>query len=112
MKTTDYLWIIMGMMAATFVSRYPMLYFAGRRTFPDRLSLVLRYIPPAVLVAIALPVVLIQDDELQPNLANEYLIASLVTALLVWRTGRMLLSIVSGMAALWLWRFLLAALVA
>ena len=105
--TTRYLVILFGMAAATFVSRYPMLYFAGRREIPERLKLALDYIPPAVLISIAVPAVLVQDGEIAISLQNEYLAASIVTSLVAWRSKHMLLSIAAGMLALWGWRLLM-----
>jgi branched-subunit amino acid transport protein len=108
MDTTRYLMILAGMIAATFVSRYPLLYLAGRRELPDRLSLVLQYVPPAVLIAITVPAVLVPNGELSLSLHNEYLVAALVTVLVAWRSNRMLLSILAGMLALWGWRIVLS----
>lgn len=110
MTTASYWLIIVGMVAATFVSRYPMLYFAGRRTFPDRLAYVLRYVPPAVLISITVPSVLVRDGKPAIAITNEYLVASLVTALVAWRTKRMIVSLVCGMLALWGWRWLVFTL--
>ena len=111
MDSTRYALIILGMIAATYVSRYPVLYFAGRREFPDRLSSILRYVPPAVLISITAPAVLFRNGSLSASLSNEYLVAALVTALVAWRTKRLLLSILLGMAALWVWRLILSYLI-
>ncbi len=99
--------VVAGMVAATFISRYPVLFLAGRFGLPPRVMETLRYVPPAVLIAIILPSVLIQDDSLSLTLRNEYLIAALITAAAAWRTRRLLVAIVAGMASLWLWRALL-----
>ncbi len=102
-----YVFILIAMVAATFVSRYPMLLYAGRQEIPQRLRVILDYIPPAVLIAITVPAVFIQDARLSVSLSNEYLIASIVTALVMWRTRHMILSIVLGMLVLWAWRLLI-----
>jgi branched-subunit amino acid transport protein len=107
MDSIKYSLLIAGMIAATFISRYPVLYLAGRRPFPDRLASILRYVPPAVLIAIAVPSVVIRNGEFSLSLSNEYLVAAVVTVLVAWRSGRLLLSILLGMIALWSWRFLL-----
>lgn len=112
MDSTRYLLVLAGMVAATYISRFPMLYFAGRRELPGPLTRVLQYVPPAVLIAITVPAVLIQDDQVDISIGNEYLIASLVTVLCAWLTKRMILSIVAGMLALWGWRFILTLLAA
>ena len=74
--TPRYLLIILGMVTATYVSRYPVLYFAGRRELPSRLATLLRYVPPAVLISITMPAVLYRDGSLSLSLSNEYLIAA------------------------------------
>ncbi len=99
--------VVAGMVAATFISRYPVLFLAGRFGLPPRVMEALRYVPPAVLIAIILPSVLIQDDSLSLTLRNEYLVAALITAAAAWRTQRLLVAIVAGMTSLWLWRALL-----
>lgn len=99
--------VVAGMVAATFVSRYPVLFLAGRFGLPQHVMVALRFVPPAVLIAIILPAVLIQDGGLALNLKNEYLAAAFVTALVSWRTQKLLAAILSGMLALWLWRALL-----
>lgn len=106
----SYLFILFAMVAATFVSRFPMLYFAGRRGLPTSLRIMLDYIPPAVLISIAAPAVLIRDNKPVFSSTNEYLVASIVTALVAWRTKKMILSIAVGMLSLWGWRFLLTLL--
>ncbi len=106
-NTTRLVLIILGMVAATFISRYPVLYLTGRGTLPDRLAFLLRYVPPAVLISIIVPSILYQDGDLSIQLSNEYLVAALVTAVVGWRTKRMILSIVAGMVTLWVWRLLL-----
>lgn len=99
--------IVAGMTAATFVSRYPILFLAGRFDLPASLMDALRYVPPAVLISIILPAVLIQEGDLALSLRNEYLVAAAITAVASWRTRRLFLTILSGMLALWLWRGLL-----
>lgn len=98
------------MVTATYVSRYPVLYFAGRKELPSRLAILLRYVPPAVLISITMPAVLYRDGYLSLSLSNEYLIAAVVAAVTASRSKRMLLSIVAGMVALWAWRLLFTAL--
>jgi len=99
--------VVAGMAAVTFISRYPVLFLAGRFDLPAPLMDILRYVPPAVLISIILPAVLLQEDGLALSLHNEYLAAAIVTALVSWRTRRLFPTILSGMIALWLWRALL-----
>jgi branched-subunit amino acid transport protein len=94
--------LIAGMVAATFLVRYPVLALLGRVSMPDPVLRALRYVPPAVLTAIIVPEVLMPDGQLKIA-NNAYLIAAVVAALVSWRTRSLLLTIVLGMAALWLW---------
>ena len=84
-STARYLLILVGMVAATYVSRYPILYIAGRREIPQRLKYILEYIPPAVLISITVPAVLIQDGTVAISLQNEYIVASVVTVVVALR---------------------------
>ena len=94
--------LIAGMVAATFLVRYPVLALLGKVSMPDPMLRALRYVPAAVLTAIIVPEVLLADGQLK-IIDNGYLIASVVAALVSWRTKSLLLTIVVGMAALWLW---------
>ena len=99
--------VVAGMAAVTFVSRYLILFLAGRFGLPRSVMDALRFVPPAVLIAVILPSVLLRDGGLELDWRNEYLAAALVTALISWRTQRLFVAILSGMLALWLWRGLL-----
>lgn len=94
--------LIAGMVAVTFLIRYPVLALLGKVPLPDPLLRALRYVPPAVLTAIIVPEVLLPKGHVQIA-HNGYLIAGIVAALVSWRTKSLLLTIVLGMAALWLW---------
>jgi branched-subunit amino acid transport protein len=60
-----------------------------------------------VLAAIILPELLMKDG--RPYLApqNSFLVAGIIAVLVAWRTKNLLLTIVTGMAALWVWRALM-----
>jgi len=94
--------LIAGMMAATFLVRYPVLALLGKVPIPAPAERALRYIPPAVLTAIIIPEVLLPDGELKIA-NNAYLMAGIIAALVSWRSKSLLLTIGIGMAALWLW---------
>jgi branched-subunit amino acid transport protein len=96
--------LIAGMAIVTMATRIPVLVLLSRRKMPDAVFRALKYVPPAVLSAIILPIVLLPDNKLDISLANETLIASIVAVLVSWRTRNLLLTIIIGMAALLLWR--------
>lgn len=73
---------------------------------PTRIKRVLRFVPAAVLAALVLPSFI----TLEPGaggLAIDKLAAGLIAVGVAWRTESVLLTIGTGMATLWLVRFLL-----
>lgn len=94
--------LIAGMTAVTFLIRYPVLALLGKVPLPDPVLRALRYVPPAVLTAIIVPEVLLPDGQIEIAY-NGYLVAGIVAAFVSWRTKSLLLTIILGMAALWLW---------
>ncbi|MDI9548202.1 MAG: AzlD domain-containing protein [Chloroflexota bacterium] len=107
LDTSSLALVVAGMAAVTYVSRYPILFLAGRFGLPRSVMDALSFVPPAVLIAVILPSVLLRDGGLQLDWRNEYLAAALVTAFISWRSQRLFLAILCGMLALWLWRGLL-----
>ena len=62
----------------------------------------LQFVPPAVLTAIIAPELFLQDGSLSLSLANGRLVAGLIAILVAWRTKNVVLTILTGMAAMWL----------
>ena len=99
--------LILGMSAVTFGVRYPILNFVRRINLPDIIIQGLKYVPPSVLTAIIVPEVFMPEgNSINLNLSNAPLAASLVAILIAWRTKNLLLTILTGMSTLWLWRWL------
>ena len=84
--------------AITFFTRY--LFLEGK--LPLRLSenaqTLLSYSAPAVLTAIAAPIVFIRDQQLEANLNNPYLIAAFLAVLVAYLTRSIYWTIFIGMA--------------
>lgn len=100
--------LIAGMAAVTFAVRYPVLALLGKIELPPLVLRALRFVPPAVLSAISLPAVLYPDGStLHLGIDNAYLGAGIIAALVSWRTKSLLITIIGGMAAFFLWRWLL-----
>lgn len=92
------------MTAVTVLSRYPVLALSGSLVLPAWLLRALAYVPPAVLTAIVVPAVLVAEDDLWVSMANPRLVGALVAlAVGLWQR-QLLLTIVLGMGAFWLWR--------
>ena len=97
--------IIAGMFLVTFGVRYPVLAVVSRLRLPELVTQALKYVPPAVLMAIIAPAVVLPGGErIAQGLSNAPLYASLVAALVAWRTRNLLATILVGMGVLWLLR--------
>ncbi|HRE46094.1 MAG TPA: AzlD domain-containing protein [Aggregatilineales bacterium] len=102
--------LVAGMVAVTFVSRYPVLAMVGRMPLPMWALRALKFVPPAVLTAIIVPFITLKNGDLALRVDNSYLIAGVVAALIAFRTKNLLLTIIGGMITLWVWRLLLGGL--
>lgn len=98
--------LITGMAAVTIATRIPVLMLLSRRKLPDGIAWALKYVPPAVLAAIILPIVVLPNGQLDLNLSNASLVASVVAVLVAWRTRNLLLTIVLGMSIFLIWKAL------
>ena len=101
------IWLtILGMALATYATRFiTMLVLPGH--IAPWLRRWLGYVPVAVYSALIVPPLLLQTRGETRSLAiGPALPAGLVGALVAWRTGNVVLTIVAGMAAFWLLRWL------
>jgi len=99
--------LIIGMMLVTFLPRYGVMALLGRVEMPKPVFRALRFVPPAVLSAIIVPTMVFnRQGEFNLSLQNSALIAGLISIFVAWRTRNVLLTILIGMTALWLWRAL------
>lgn len=96
--------LIAGMVLATVATRIPVLVWLSRRQLPTGLSRALKYVPVAVLAAIIAPAALVFNGALAINVENAAIPASLLAIFAAWRTRNLLLTIVLGMAAFFVWR--------
>lgn len=94
--------VILGGMAATYLTRLSFILLIPAERMPQFLRSGLKYIPPAVLSAILLPELVIQDGSLELALSNHRLVAGMIAALVAWRLRNTWLTIATGMLALWL----------
>jgi len=103
--------LIAGMALVTFIIRYPVLVLVSKIPLPDRIFRALRYVPPAVLMAIIVPSLLIPDSKaIDLSLRNSYLVAGIVAVIIAWRGKNLLLTIVLGMAFFLTYRALLGGM--
>jgi branched-subunit amino acid transport protein len=96
--------IIAGIL--TYSIRLSFIMLSGKINMPRLVERSLRFVPPAVLTAIFLPELLIDDANFCPSLGNARLLAGLLAIMVAWRTKNVIYTIISGMLALWLLQFL------
>ena len=97
------IWLVMllgGLI--TFAIRFSLIYLFGRLQIPETMRQALRYVPPAVLSAIAFPELFFHEGTLNLSLDNTRLLAGLVAILVAWFSRNTLVTIVAGMLALFL----------
>jgi branched-subunit amino acid transport protein len=86
----------------TYATRLSFILFFSRREPPAGLLRALRFVPAAVLSAIIFTELLLRDQALWISPGNPRLVAGVLAALVAWRTRNVLLTLVAGMAALWI----------
>jgi branched-subunit amino acid transport protein len=101
------LWL--AMIAAGLVTygiRLSFILLFGKVEMPEIVRRALRFVPPAVLTAIIFPELLLPGGTLSLSLNNARLPAGLLAALVAWRTKNVVLTILVGMAALYLFTWI------
>lgn len=89
----------------TFLIRFSFIYLFGRFHVPGTMRKALHYVPPAVLSAIVFPELLLYDGTLNLSFGNLRLLAGAIAVLVAWFSKNTLVTIVAGMAALFLLQF-------
>ncbi len=101
MEGTLKLWVvIVAVGAINYASRLSFIAFFARRTMPPLLARALRYVPPAMLMALIVPMVATPDGGIEA--INPRIPAAIVAGIVAWFTRSSLKTMVAGMAALWL----------
>ena len=101
------IWLVMvvgGLL--TFGMRFSFIYLFGKFEVPETLRRALHYVPPAVLSAIIFPELLIRNGVLDVSFENTRLLAGVVAVIAAWFSRSTLLTILIGMAALFLFQWL------
>lgn len=94
--------IIVAMAVGTFALRISFLHWFGSRTISPEIRQALRFVPPAVLAALVLPALFYGGAE--PGMQPARLAGGLITALLTWRLGGVILPMSAGMGVFLLLR--------
>ncbi len=98
--------LIAGMALVTFSIRYPVLALLSKIPLPENVFRALRFVPPTVLTAIIAPALFLPNGQFSISLDNAQLYAGLAAILIAWRSKNLLITILLGMAVLWIWPYL------
>ena len=104
------IWLVMLLGGlVTFAIRFSLIYLLaeGRFEIPETMRQALHYVPPAVLSAIIFPELFFRDGALSLSLDNTRLLAGLIAIAVAWFSRNTLLTILAGMAALFVLQWLL-----
>lgn len=92
------IWLTLGLMAViVFISRYLFLEPKLPIKLNEKTLQFLSYAAPAVLTAIAAPIVLVQEHTLNISMQNNYLIGAVIACLLAYFTRNTLLTVLVSM---------------
>jgi branched-subunit amino acid transport protein len=87
---------ILLMALVTYIPRALPLLVLAKFSLPKAVIAWLRYVPVAVLSALLFPALLMPDGKLELSLSNEFLVASLPTLLVAWRTKSLFWTVILG----------------
>lgn len=93
--------IILGMGLVTYALRLSVIPLYGRADITPGVRRALRFVPPAVLAALAAPAMIRPEGMVNLSISNIHLVAGGLATLVAWKTRSAVLTIAAGMAALW-----------
>ncbi len=96
--------LILGMAVVTILPRQLPVWLLSSRKLPSAVSTWLSYVPPAVLAALTLPSLVLQDNQLALHWNNLYLTAALPTLLVAWKTRSFFGTVLTGIVLVALMR--------
>ena len=106
--TANEWFMILGMMAVTFGIRYFLFALADHIKIPALIEASLQFIPPAVLIALILPAVLLPNGKWHVSFYNSYLISAVVATGAGIVTKKLLLTIAVGLFTFFLYRIIVS----
>jgi len=95
-----------GIGLLTCLMRLAFLWPSARALVPRRIEEALRFVPPAALTALIVPDLLRQSGFFLPSVDIARFVAALVALVVAWRTRRIVVTLILGMATLWLLTYL------
>jgi branched-subunit amino acid transport protein len=102
--STPAIWLTIGLVAlGTLALRGSVLALIGKvERIPPPLQRALRFIPPAVLAALAAQALVLENGAVDLTAGNPRLLAGLAAGVVAWKTKSVVWTITAGMAFLWL----------
>ena len=97
----DYLMLVLGMGAVTYLPRWVPLIFLSRRRLPEWMRQWLEFIPAAVLSALILPALVTAGEPRHLALFQPALLVSIPTLIFAWKSRSLAGTVVVGMALFW-----------
>ena len=89
--------IIVGMALVTYIPRLLPVWLLSSRSLPPLVTTWLRYVPVAVLAALVLPELVIQENRIDFGLDNLFFWAAIPTFLVAWKTRSFFGAVITGM---------------
>ena len=103
------LWVvILAVGAINYASRLSFIAFFARRSMPPLLARALRYVPPAMLMALIVPMVVAPGVGIET--INPRIPAAIIAGAVAWRTRSTLKTMFAGMTSLWFLQAVLSRL--
>jgi branched-subunit amino acid transport protein len=97
------LWLLIVVVGLiTYGIRLSLIALQDRIVLPPIVVRSLRYVPVAILTAIVVPDLVMPTGSLDVSFGNARLLAGVLAAAIAWRTRQIALTLVAGMATLWL----------
>ena len=93
--------VVLAVGVLTFALRWSFIALADSLAMPAGVQRALRFVPAAVLAAILLPAIVVDDGRVALSPDNLRLFAGVAAAVVAWRTRNMLYTIATGMLVLW-----------
>ena len=107
MKDSVFWGILVCAGAGTFLTRISFIHLFRNKQMPAVLSKLLRFVPPAVLSALILPVILVQDGQIDLSFENGQICGAVVAAVTAVFSKNTIMIIGTGMTYLWLHQWIL-----
>jgi len=100
-----FFWVVIGMLAVTYLARLVPMLVLSRMEIPEGFRRWLQFVPVAVLSALLVPNILLQNGGLALRLDNTYLLAAVPTLIVAARFKNIFLTVLCGIICLMIIRF-------